>query len=234
MIISWQRAGKVPKLGVLKLNGYGVFIQLVSPKCELLINYDFMYLFLSVLNLSVCHSWSRLQNQMSDQSGSLRAKCLQEALEWWYVCSAALGKSRGSAKTWELCSSPGLPSRVRIVITFPSRRSSLPLSEPTFIAAISKGIIFLVWTASAGLFVLWTRIQPCTVMYCNWLHCTALHWTESVPRREGGVQGNTSMRSRELPRPNAGIFLYSLIEVKVHTLSNLYKWWSPSHSHSYA
>ena len=36
-----------------------------------------------------------------------------------------------------------------------------------------------------------------------------------------GVQGNTSMRSRELPRPNAGIFLYSPTQVKVQTLTNL-------------
>ena len=35
------------------------------------------------------------------------------------------------------------------------------------------------------------------------------------PDERRGVQGNTSMRLRELPRPNAGIFLYSLTGVKV-------------------
>ena len=36
-----------------------------------------------------------------------------------------------------------------------------------------------------------------------------------------GVQENTSMRSRDLLRLNAGIFLYSPTQVNVQTLSNI-------------
>ena len=52
--------------------------------------------------------------------------------------------------------------------------------------------------------------------------CAASHTVLSLYLDERrGVQEITSMRLRELPRPNAGIFLYSPTRVKVQTLSNL-------------
>ena len=58
----------------------------------------------------------------------------------------------------------------------------------------------------------------CAVFYPDALHGTVL----SLYLEEGrGVQENTIMRSREFPRPNAGIFLYSPSRVNVQILSNL-------------
>ena len=76
---------------------------------------------------------------------------------------------------------------------------------------IALGLLVLIIISSVLLIILWTPLC------CPDLYSTVLFLYLNKRR---GVQGNTSMRLRELQRPNAGIFLYSLTSVKVQTLSN--------------
>ena len=67
--------------------------------------------------------------------------------------------------------------------------------------------------------VVYSNLLSCTLLNYTVLYCTTPYQTvlSMYLDNRRKVQGNTSMRLRELPRLNVGIFLCSPTQVKVQT-----------------